>query len=96
MPPTLFAELQEFFLGCLYDTLTIDVFDKASVEVDKLAYEVITLRFYFAVISVARHKKPHLSRRNLAGARFLLTAARVSRIFYIEWVSVLGSTKLGE
>ena len=96
MPPTLFTKLQEFFLRCLNDALTIDVFDKASVEVDKLAYEVITLRFYFAVISVTRHKKPQLSRRNLAGARFLLAAAGISRIFYLERVSVLGSTKLGE
>ena len=49
MPPTLFAELQELFLRCLYDALSVDVLNKASVEVDKLAYEVIALRFYFSV-----------------------------------------------
>ena len=96
MPPTLLAKLQEFFLRCLYDALSVDVFNKASVEVNKLTYEVITLRFDFAVISMTRHKEPYLGRRNLAGAGFRLTAARVSRIFYIEWVSVLGSTKLRE
>ena len=96
MSPTLFAKLQEFFLCCLYDALSVDVFDKASVEVDKLTYEVIAFWVDFAVISVTRHKKPHLGRRNLTGARFLLATAGVSRIFYIEGVGVLGSPKLGE
>ena len=91
MPPTLFGKLQELNLCCLDDTLLVNVLHETPVQMDILTYKVGTLRVYHSVITVARHKEPHLGRRYLAGRRFRFAASRITGVFYLKWVRIIGT-----